>query len=199
MTKSSPSKPTKQHVIATAERRLHKLALNITGAIGDVLNQKGWSRQELARRTGLPHSTLSSIRADNESNRSWNMNHLMRIAVALNVKFSDIILAAEQQDYTAFVLVAIAGTEPRSRDRLTKIVHCVAPNGTSAEMLASFYTAAMAEAVAPAYVAGYLAGQIGDLQAYELLSDVASSLDEGENFWGRFANTLAERDNTLTS
>lgn len=190
---------TKQHVTQTADRRLRKLDSNLTDAINGVLKQRNWSRQELARRTGIPHSTLSTIMGGSSSSRSWNLSHLMRIAVALGVKLSDIILAAEQQDYTAFVLAAVAGTEPRSAKRLTKIIHCAAPAGTSAEMLASFYTSDMLAAVAPGYAERYFAGQIGDQKVHELLSDVASSLDEGENFWTRFVKTLAERGETLTS
>ena len=45
-------KHTKQSVIATAERRLRKLDIELTDAISNVLNQKGWSRQELAAEDG---------------------------------------------------------------------------------------------------------------------------------------------------
>jgi transcriptional regulator with XRE-family HTH domain len=192
-------KQTKQSVIATAERRLHKLDIDLTDAISNVLNQKGWSRQELARRTGIPHSTLSAIMSGSANSRSWNLSHLMRIVVALGVKLSDIILAAEQQDYTAVVLIAVSGTEPQSKARLTKIIQCAAPAGTSAELLAMFYTADMMEAVAPSYVSGYLSGQTGDQVVYETLSEVLSGMEEGENFWGKFAAALLERGNTLTS
>lgn len=198
MNNTPKPKTTKQTVIATAERRLRKLDVNITEAIGNVLAQKNWSRQELARRTGLPHSTLSTIMSDNTSSRSWNLNHLMRIAVALGVKLSDIILAAEQQDYTAVVLIAVSGTEPQSKARLTKIVQCATPEGTSPEMLAMFYTADMMEAVAPSFVASYLSGQISDPNVYETLSEVMSGLEEGENFWAKFAAALAESGKALT-
>jgi transcriptional regulator with XRE-family HTH domain len=196
-----PNKPkqTKQQVISTADRRLHKLDGNLSEAISNVLTQKGWSRQELARRTGIPHSTLSTIMSEASSSRSWNLSHLMRIAVALGVKISDIILAAEQQDYTAFVLIAVSGTEPQSRARLTKIIGCTAPEGTSSELLSMFYTADMMEAVAPGYVSSYLAGQIGDQIVYETLAEIISGLEDGENFWQKFSSAIAESGNTLTS
>ena len=198
---SIPDRPkqTKQNIIATAERRLHKLDRDITEAIGSVLAQKGWSRQELARRTGLPHSTLSTIMSESSNSRSWNLGHLMRIAVALGVKLSDIILAAEQQDYTAIVLIAVSGTEPQSKARLTKIIQCAAPEGASPEMMAMFYNSDMMEAVAPGYVSDYLSGKIGDPNVYETLSEVVSGLGEGENFWVKFAGTLLDSGNSLTS
>ena len=188
-----PKMTEKQHTVATAERRLAKLDSNLTEVISAAMMQNQWTRQELARKTGIAHSTLSSIMAGTCGGRAWRLEHLMRIAVVFGVKLSDLMLAAEQKDYTAFVLIAIAGTEPQSEERLTKIIQCAAPSGTSAELLTALYTSDMMRAVSPEYVEGYIAGQIGDQKVHELLSDVASSMEEGENFWAKFASHLLRK------
>lgn len=182
-----------QHNVATAERRLHKLEGNLTEVIAGAMTQNQWTRQDLARKTGIAHSTLSAIMVGTCGGRSWRLEHLMRLAVAFGVKLSDLILAAEQKDYTAFVLIAISGTEPQSEERLTKIIQCVAPSGTSPELLAGLYNAHLMRAVAPQYVDSYLSGQIGDQKVHELLFDVSSSMEEGDNFWAKFATHLLRK------
>jgi DNA-binding Xre family transcriptional regulator len=191
-----PSELTQKYVATTADRRLDRLDKNMTEAINSVLVQKGWSRQDLSRKAGISHSTLSAIMVGGE--RTWNLAHLMRIAVALGVKLSDIILAAEHKDDMSIMLIAVAGTAPQTRERLDKIIGCVAPEGTTADMMAMFYTADMMEAVASSYVADYLAGKIADQDVYSTLSEVASSLESGENLWVKFASLVAERGNALT-
>lgn len=191
------SEMTQKYVVTTADRRLERLDKNLTDAISSVLTQKGWSRQDLSRKCGIPHSTLSAIMTGGV--RAWNLQHIMRIAVALGVKFSDIILAAERKDDVSIMLIAVAGTAPQTRERLDKIIGCVAPEGTTAEMMAMFYTAELMDAVAPGYVADYLIGKIGDQDVYSTLSEVASSLEPGENLWAKFSSLLLESGGSLTS
>ena len=201
MKKQTVTKPKidAKYAAATAERRLARLDRGLTEAIEGVLAQKGWTRQLLGKKTGIAHSTLSYIMAGTCGGRSWNLNQLMRIAVALGVKLSDIILAAETVDDVSVALLAVAGTDPATKERLTKLIQCVAPAGTAQEVLDLFYTSAMMEAVASRYVEGYLVGRISDHEVFNTLSEVQSSLESGENLWGKFAAVLAESEGPSTT
>ena len=180
------------YVTATAERRLARLDKGLTKTIDQVLAQKNWNRQLLGKKAGIAHSTLSNIMAGSCGGRTWNMNQLMRVAVALGVKLSDIIAAAESADDVSAAIVAIAGTQPQTKERLTRLIQCVAPTGTTQEVLDLFYTADMMQAVAGRYVEEYLIGKYSDHETFNTLSEVVSSLEPGENMWAKFAALLAE-------
>ena len=188
-----------KYVEKTAEARLTKLDKNLTKAVLSVLEQKGWNRQKLSKKSGIPHSTLSLVMGDTDQTRSWNLRLLLRLAVVFGVKLSDLILAAETFDGTPLVTIHLAGTEPRSRDRLAKIIRCAAPGGTPPEVLDSFYNVPMMELAAPGYVAGYLAGKPTDQEVYELLSEVHASLEPGDNVWVKLASVLREEGNSPTT
>jgi predicted transcriptional regulator len=78
---SKQNKAVADYVAKTAEKRFARLGNGLNTTISNVLAQKGWTRQQLSRRTGIPHSTLSSIMIG--STRTWNINLLLRVAVAL--------------------------------------------------------------------------------------------------------------------
>jgi transcriptional regulator with XRE-family HTH domain len=178
------------YVAKTAEKRFARLCDGLTETITGVLAQKGWTRQQLSRRTGIAHSTLSNIM--NSATRTWNINLLLRVAVALDVKLSDIISAAESADDCSALLLAVGGTEPQSKERLALIIQSVAPAGTSGEMLKVFYSVDMMNAVASSYVSRYLSGELSDRDIYNQLLEVSSSLTGDENLWAKFAEVLSE-------
>lgn len=183
----------------TADARLNKLDKNLSRVIQGVLEQKGWNRQKLSRKTGIPHSTLSCIMGDSTSDRSWNLRLLLRVAVVLGVKLSDLVVAAETKDDTAIVVLHVADTEPRSRERLNKLIRTIAPAETPTELLELFYTAGMFELAAPSYVEEYLSGARTDRDVYELLSEVQASLEPGENLWAKTVSILNEEGHSPTT
>ena len=187
MNDKDKSKALAAYVTKTAEKRNARLNGNLNTTITSVLAQRGWSRQQFSYHTGIAHSTLSEIMS--RGTRTWNIGLLLRVAVAFEVKLSDLIIAAESadDDYAAAALLAVAGTEPQTKERLTLLIQSIAPAGTSDEMLNAFYSADMMGAVANSCVQRYLSGSLSDREMYTFLTEVSSSLEEGDNFWTKFS------------
>lgn len=181
------------YVVKTADKRLARLDANISRVFNGLLEQKGWNRQRLSQKSGIPHSTLSLVMGGSEKQRSWNMRLLLRLAVVFGVKLSDIILAAETREESAVVLLhAAEGTEPGSRERLDRIVKAVAPAGTSQELAESFYSVDMLALAAPLFVEKYTKGAISDKDAYEQLAEIQGNLEPGENLWSKVSSIVTD-------
>jgi transcriptional regulator with XRE-family HTH domain len=179
-----------EYVVQTAAKRQEKLHRSLTRVINNLLAQRDWNRQRLADKTGVPHSTFSAIGSEN---RRWSLDVLMRVAVVFNVRLSDVIKAAETQDDVSVLMIHIAGTEPKTRERLNKITAAAAPEGTPSEVVALHYNADMMALAAPSYVTDYMNGLVSDPEVYEFLNEVRDSLGEGETFWGKVATIVNER------
>ena len=179
-----------EYVAKTAANRQEKLHRNLTRVVNSLLAQRDWNRQRLADKTGVPHSTFSAIGSET---RGWSLDVLMRVAIVFNVRLSDVIKAAETQDDISVLMIHLAGTEPKTKERLNKIIAATAPEGTTAEVLALHYNADMMSLASPSYVNDYLNGLISDPDAYAFLNEVRESLAEGESFWHKFATIASER------
>lgn len=181
---------TVEYVAKTAQSRQEKLHKNLTRVVTNLLAQRDWNRQRLSERTGVPHSTLSAIAA---GSRGWSLDPLLRVAVVFNVRLSDLIKAAETQDDISVLMIHLAGTEPKTKERLNRIIAAAAPEGTPAEVIALHYNSDMMGLAAPHYVGDYLNGLVSDPDVYDFLCEVRDSLNEGENFWAKFASIATER------
>lgn len=179
-----------EYVAKTAAKRQEKLHRNLTRVVNNLLAQRDWNRQRLADKTGVPHSTFSAIGSET---RGWSLDVLMRVAVVFNVRLSDVIKAAETQDDISVLMIHLAGTEPKTKERLNKIIAATAPEGTTAEVLALHYNADMMALASATYVNAYLNGLVSDPEVYDFLREVRESLSDGETFWAKFAVIASDR------
>ena len=172
------------------ESKNEALGRGITNVIKKALNQRKWTAQTLAEKTGIARPTLSILFAMTEG-RSWTLNHLVRVTTALGISLTDLIAAAEFGTPLP-VSLDLAGTEPHSKERLTRIVQSLATKGTSKDVLDLYFTAAMLEISVPKLAADYYAGVADDREVYNLLTRVNDSLGPEENLWGKLSAFMAE-------
>ena len=171
----------------------NSLGDGIARAIRGALKQRKWTVQYLAKETGVARQTLSLL-LSSAPGRSWTLNHLVRVTTVLNISLADLIAAAESSNELPKLMIDLAGTEPHSKERLTKIVQAVAAKGTSKETLDLYFTAEMLQISVPKYAADYYAGAISDREVYDLLTRVNEALAPQENLWGKLSAFMAENE-----
>ena len=168
----------------------------LTRVIKGALAQKGWNKQKLAEATGIARSTISVLFAGGDKNRCWTIKQLVRVAVALGIPLAELIAAAESGEELSSLMIELAGTEPASKERLTRIIQTLAAKGTAQEVLDLYFTADMMAISTPEYVKEYLNGEVDDRSVYELLTRVNENLGPTENLWGKLSAIMAEsKDN----
>jgi DNA-binding Xre family transcriptional regulator len=164
----------------------------VTSVVGKALQARGWSKQNLADATGIAQPTVSVLLREGGNDRSWTLNHLVRVAVALGVSLSDLVSAAESGEQFSELMIDLTGTEPASKERLTRIIQTLAAKGTSPEVLDLYFTADMMTISVPEYVKEYLNGDVDDRSVYETLTRVNENLGPEENLWGKLAKLMAK-------
>ena len=175
-----------------AEDAAVSLEQGLTRVIKQALIQKVWSKQTLAERAGIAQSTISVIMAGGDKGRSWTLKQLIRVAIALDISLAELIAAAESGEELPGLMIDLAGTEPCSKERLTRIVQSLATKGTSKDVLDLYFTAAMLEISVPKLATDYYAGAVDDREVYNLLTRVNDSLGPEENLWGKLSAFMAE-------
>lgn len=179
-------------IAAVSEAKSAFLEEGLTRVIKGALAQKGWNKQRLAEATGIAQSTISVLFAGGDKNRCWTIKQLVRVAIALGLSLTDLIAAAESGEELSSLMVDLAGTEPSSKERLTRIIQTLAAKGTSPEVLDLYFTADMMALSVPDYVKEYLNGDLDDRSVYETLTRVNENLGPEENLWGKLAALMAK-------
>lgn len=174
-------------------RKNEALNEGLANAIRGALTQRKWTVQMLATKTGVARQTLSLLLAT-ASGRSWTLNHLVRVTTALGISLTALIEAAESGEQLPELMIDLAGTEPHSKERLTRLVRTLAAKGTSKEVLDLYFTAEMMQISVPKYAADYYAGVVGDREVYNLLTRVNSALGPQENLWGKLSAFMVESE-----
>lgn len=169
------------------------LNVGVSNVIRGALKQRKWTVQLLATKTGVARQTLSLLLSSAEG-RSWTLNHLVRITTALGISLTELIGAAESGEQLPELMIDLAGTEPHSKERLTRIVQTLAAKGTSKEVLDLYFTAEMLQISVPKYAADYYAGAISDREVYDLLTRVNAALGPQENLWGKLSAFMVENE-----
>lgn len=179
----------------TVNDKCYAVRSGVTSVVRGVLQARGWSKQNLADATGIAQPTVSALLKEGGSDRSWTLNHLVRVAVALGVSLTDLISAAESGERFSELMIDLTGTEPASKERLTRIIQTLAAKGTAQEVLDLYFTADMMTISVPEYVKEYLNGEIDDRSVYELLTRVNENLAPEENLWGKLPAFIAAAKN----
>jgi hypothetical protein len=89
-------------------------------------------------------------------------------------------------------MIDLAGTEPASKERLTRIIRTLAAKGTVQDVLDLYFTADMMAVSVPEYVKEYLNGEIDDRSVYEVLTRVNENLAPEENLWGKLSAFMSD-------
>ena len=180
----------------TAEEKAAFLEEGLTRVIGEAISQKGWSKQTLSEKAGIAQSTISVLMAGDGAarGRSWTLKQLIRVSVVLGVPLAELIAAAESGEQLPELMIDLAGTEPHSKERLTRLVRTLAAKGTSKEVLDLYFTAEMMQISVPKYAADYYAGAVSDREVYNLLTRVNNALGPQENLWGKLSAFMVESE-----
>jgi transcriptional regulator with XRE-family HTH domain len=165
----------------------------IAKAIRGALKQRKWTVQYLAKETGVARQTLSLL-LSSAKGRSWTLNHLVRVTTVLGISLAELIAAAESGEELSELMVDLAGTEPHSKERLTRIVQTLAAKGTPREVLDLYFTAEMLQISVPQYAADYYAGRVSDREVYDMLTEFNAELEPQENLWGKLSAVMTENE-----
>ena len=182
-------------VDAAVEKKAPFLDAELTRVIREAITQKGWSKQTLSEKAGIAQSTISILMAGEGAGkgRSWTLKQLIRVSFVLGVSLADLIAAAESGNELPELMIDLAGTEPHSKERLTRIIQTIAAKGVSKEVLDLYFTADMLQISAPKYVEEYYEGAVSDREVYDLLVRVNAALSPEENLWVKLAAALTEK------
>jgi DNA-binding Xre family transcriptional regulator len=179
-------------IAVVSEAKSAFLEEGLTRVIKGAIVQKGWNKQRFAEATGIAQSTISVLLAGGDKNRCWTIKQLVRVAMALGISLTDLVSAAESGEELSSLMIDLAGTEPASKERLTRIIRTLAAKGTVQDVLDLYFTADMMAVSVPEYVKEYLNGEIDDRSVYEVLTRVNENLAPEENLWGKLSAFMSD-------
>lgn len=156
---------------------------NITTAVKDLLVQKVMSASDLARQTGIAQPTVSRLLADT-CTREWRLEHLFRISYSQGIPLADIIGAAENGTTIPREAILLAGTLPRTPERLNRLLMYPSPAGVDPQVVETCLTATMLKLIAPEVYDGYTSGYISDKEIKRIANIVKEKCGPSlETFW----------------
>lgn len=173
------------------EPRWAELSAKISRVVSRLMADRNLGKVELGKRLQYAQSTISNTL---NNKQRWSFTLLLLVADELGVTLTDIINAAENgEGGTPWFEMSLAGTDPRTRDRLDAIIRQVAPPDTAKEVLDLYFASGMMEMSAPELVADYLNGELSDGEVFHKLRSVYDSLEGGENFWVKVSQSEGAR------
>lgn len=153
----------------------------VTRVLTELYPRAGLTQAEFGRRMGYSRSQINSVlRNRSFTGRLWNLQHLVRAADVLGVQVSDIISAAEGNAKPSLSM-GLAGTQPRSDERVERILQlvmgCAGDDSDAGEFARFIYCVKAMRGFARKLYNRYMDGEIEDEELYRILLDAKEKAD----------------------
>lgn len=165
--------------------------------------------KQLADDVHYARTTLCALlnqKASDEAQKGWTLSLLLAISKALGIKLSALIAEAEEvmEGSSPGLQLRIATTEPRSRERLQKLIYTAVDYSGDIDakhydgLLEVLYRVKDIEYAVPAFWKKYQEGALSDQQALLILKSanerVNSADGEAPPFWEALRQIWSERE-----
>jgi hypothetical protein len=189
----------------TVARLQEAISKTIKFAIRDT------STKQLAEEVHYARTTLCTLlnqkASDDAPQRNWTLSLLLAISKALGIKLSALIAEAEEvmEGSSPGLQLRIAATEPRSRERLQKLIYTAVDYSGDIDakhydgLLEVLYRVKDIEYAVPSFWKKYQEGFLSDQEALAILKSanerVNSADGEAPPFWEALRQVWNEKEN----